>query len=115
LTTPPHRWLREKKPGKVKDLAAYLVKAIRDDFAPSAGFVSKVDRIKREAVDQEQRLHDLEQRKKVESDKVREQEREAMVRDYWRKLSPEEQAMIEAEAIEKEIPKLGRVAWKHRR
>lgn len=97
-------WLREKKPGKVKDLAAYLIKAIRDDFAPPAGFVSQADRIKKETADQEQRLHDQEQRKQAATAKVREQEHEAMVRDYWSSLTPEEQARIEADAIENADP-----------
>lgn len=92
-------WLREKKPGKVKDLGAYLVKAIRDDFAPPAGYESRADRARREAADQERRRQDQERRQQEARAKEREREEEALVQDYWRGLTPEEQARVEAEAL----------------
>lgn len=97
-------WLREKKPGKVKDLGAYLVKAIRDDYAPPPGFESKADRARREADEREHRRQDQERRQQEARAKAREQEQEALVRDYWKKLTPEDQARIEAEAIERADP-----------
>ena len=42
-------WLRETKPTKVKDVAAYLAKAIRKDFAVPAGFRSQAERAEAEA------------------------------------------------------------------
>jgi len=91
--------LREKKPGKVKDLGAYLVKAIRDDFAPPAGYESRADRARREAADQERRRQDQERRQQEARAKEREREEEALVQDYWRGLTPEDQARVEAEAL----------------
>ncbi len=41
-------WLRETKPKRVKDLGAYLVGAIREDYAPPAGFEAKAARAARE-------------------------------------------------------------------
>lgn len=97
-------WFREKKPGKVKDLGAYLVKAIRDDFAPPAGFESRADRAGREAADRERKRREQEQRQQEARAKAREHEEEALVRDYWTKLTPEEQVRIEAEALDKADP-----------
>jgi Replication initiator protein A len=97
-------WLREKKPKKIADVAAYLVKAIRDDFAPPVGFESKADRAKREAANRERQHQDQERRQQVARAKVREQEQEAMVQDYWKRLTPEEQAKVEAEALNKADP-----------
>ncbi len=41
-------WLRETKPKRVKDLGAYLVGAIREDYAAPAGFEGKAERAARE-------------------------------------------------------------------
>lgn len=92
-------FLRAKSPSKVKDMGAYLVAAIRDDFAPPAGFESKADRAEREAAAQERQRQDQERRLQEASAKARERDAEALVRDYWQGLSPEDQAKIETEAL----------------
>jgi len=92
-------FLRAKSPSKVKDMGAYLVAAIRDDFAPPAGFESRADRAERESAAQEQRRQDEERRRQAASAKARERDAEAVVRDYWQGLSPQDQAKVEAEAL----------------
>ena len=42
-------WLRETKPKRIKDVGAYLAKAIRKDFAAPAGFKSQAERAEAEA------------------------------------------------------------------
>src|SRR5512135_613763 len=44
-------WLRETKPKRVKDLGAYLVGAIREDYAAPAGFEGRAGRAAREAAE----------------------------------------------------------------
>jgi hypothetical protein len=97
-------WLKEKKPGKVKDLGAYLVKAIRDDFASPAGFESKADRSRREATERERQRQDQERRQQAAQAKARDQEAQVLVLDYWKRLTPEEQARIETEALDRADP-----------
>ena len=65
-------FLAVKSPSKVKDMGAYLVAAIRDDFAPPAGFESKADRAEREAAAQERQRQDQERRRQEASAKARE-------------------------------------------
>ena len=46
-------WLRETKPKRIKDLGAYLAKAIREDYAAPAGFEGRVERAARETAQRE--------------------------------------------------------------
>jgi hypothetical protein len=92
-------WIKEKKPGRVKDLGAYLVKAIRDDYAPPAGFESRADRSRRLAADQERLHQDQERRNREAAAKVLEREAEEKVRLFWSGLTAAEQAKVEAEAL----------------
>ena len=92
-------WFKEKKPGKVKDLGAYLVKAIRDDFAPPAGFESRAERSRRIAADQERLHQDQDRRNREAAAKVLEWVCEENVRVFWTGLSAAEQAEVEAEAL----------------
>ena len=92
-------FLRAKKPGKVKDLGAYLVKAIRDDFAPPPGYESRADRARREAADRERQLQEQQRRQQEAKAKEREREEEALVMNYWKGLTPEAQSRVEAAAL----------------
>lgn len=92
-------FLRATRPGKVKDLGAYLVKAIRDDFAPPPGYESGADRARREAAERERRLQEQERRQQEAQAKARQQEEEDLVRAYWQRLTPEDQARVEADAL----------------
>ena len=46
-------WLRETKPKRVKDLGAYLAKAIREEYAAPAGFEGRAERAARETARRE--------------------------------------------------------------
>ena len=46
-------WLRETKPKRIKDLGAYLAKAIREDYAAPAGFEGRAERAARETARRE--------------------------------------------------------------
>ncbi len=97
-------FLRARKPKKIADLGAYLVAAIREDYAPPAGFESREDRARREAADQERQRQDQERRQKAARAKARDQEEEAKVRKFWEGLTVAEQARVEAEALENADP-----------
>src|SRR6266511_340810 len=88
-------WLRETKPKRVKDLGAYLVDAIRKDFATPAGFRSQAERAEAEREEQAQQ----EREEQARQAKAREREAEDRVRAYWEDLPPGRRAALEAEAL----------------
>jgi Replication initiator protein A len=88
-------WLRETKPKRIKDLGAYLAKAIREDYAAPAGFEGRAERAAREAADRA--AHDREVA--ARQSKARAQEERDRVRAYWEALSPERRAALDAEAL----------------
>jgi hypothetical protein len=88
-------WLRETKPKRVKDLGAYLVGAIREDYAAPAGFEGRAGRAAREAAERAALEREAEARKS----KAREREAEDRVRAYREALPPERRAALEAEAL----------------
>ncbi len=81
-------WLRETKPKRVKDLGAYLVGAIRGDYAAPAGFEGRAGRAAREAAERAALEREAEDRKS----KAREREAEDRVRAYREALPPERRA-----------------------
>lgn len=93
-------WLREREPGKVKDAGGYLADAIRRDYAPPAGFRSKAERRPHEEARREQQRREEEARRA----KALEREAEARIAAYWDSLTPEQQARLEAEALEQAEP-----------
>jgi replication initiator protein A len=88
-------WLRETKPKRIKDLGAYLAKAIREDYAAPAGFEGRAERAARETA----RRAAIDQEAEVRRAKAREQEERDRVRAYWEALPPERRAALEAEAL----------------
>jgi len=93
-------WLRETKPTKVKNVAAYLAEAIRKDFAPPAGFRSQAERA--EAARAE--LAQQEREEQARQAKARAQAERDRVRAYWEALPPERRAALEAEALAEPDP-----------
>jgi Replication initiator protein A len=88
-------WLRETKPQRVKDLGAYLVEAIRGDYAAPAGFEGRAARAaretaRREAIDREAEARQAKARAQAERDRVR---------AYWEALPAERRAALDAEAL----------------
>ena len=108
-------FLRARRPGKVKDLGAYLVKAIGDDFAPPAGYESRADRAGREAADRERHRQERDRRERELKAREREREEEASVMDYWQGLTPEGRVRVEAEALADADPATGRASSTARR
>ena len=88
-------WLRETKPKRIKDLGAYLAKAIREDYAAPAGFEGQAERAAREATARAVLDREVESRRT----KAREQEERDRVQAYWEALPPERRAAFEAEAL----------------
>ena len=88
-------WLRETKPKRVKDLGAYLVGAIREDYAPPAGFEAKAERATRETAARAAHEREVAARRT----KAREQAERAQIQAYWEDLPPERRAALEAEAL----------------
>jgi hypothetical protein len=72
-------WFRETKPMRVKDLGAYLAKAIREDYAAPAGFEGWAARAARATA-----------RAQAERDRVR---------AYWEDLPRERRAALDAAAL----------------
>jgi hypothetical protein len=90
-------WLRTKQPRKVTDPGGYLTDAIRRDYAAPAGFVSRAER---EQAEQERRQREAEDRRA----KARRQDDQARIDAYWQALALEQQARLEAEAVEQADP-----------
>jgi hypothetical protein len=88
-------WLAEKKPDKVEDPAAYLVGAIKNDYAAPKGFVSKVERQRREeAKRQKEQQAAAERRARQEAD-ARDKAEQLAVETYWKSLTAEQQAKLD--------------------
>jgi hypothetical protein len=88
-------WLRETKPKRVKDLGAYLVEAIREDYAAPAGFEAEAERAAREtaaraALEREVAAREAKARERAEWDRIR---------AFLGSLRPEERAALDAEAL----------------
>jgi type IV secretory pathway VirB10-like protein len=88
-------WLRETKPKRVADVGADLAEAIRQDFAPPAGFRSQAERAEAEATTRARREREAAARQA----KARARDAEARVQAYWEGLPPAEQAALEAAAV----------------
>jgi replication initiator protein A len=88
-------WLRETKPKRVKDLGAYLAKAIREDYAAPAGFEGKAARAAREATERAALDREVEAREA----KAHAQAERDRIRAYWEALPPERRAALDAEAL----------------
>jgi hypothetical protein len=93
-------WLHATKPKRIKDLGAYLAKAIREDYAAPAGFEGQAERAAREATERAALDREVEARQAT----ARAQAERARIRAYWEALPPERRAALEAEALEQADP-----------
>ncbi|MBV8268126.1 MAG: hypothetical protein JO252_17515, partial [Planctomycetaceae bacterium] len=93
-------WLRETKPKRVKDLGAYLVGAIRGDYAAPAGFEAEAARTARETAERAALEREAEARRAT----ARAQAERDRVRAYWEALPPGRRAALDAEALEQADP-----------
>ena len=92
-------WLLEKKPDKIEEPAAYLVQAIKNDFAAPKGFVSKAERQRREEARRAKERKAAEEHRRKHEENARQQAEQAAVQAYWKSLTPEAQAELEAAAL----------------
>ena len=92
-------WLKEKKPEKIDDPAAYLVGAIKSDYAAPKGFISKAERQRRAEAKQARERQAGEERRRQQQQAARERAEEEAVAAYLKALTPDALARLEAEAI----------------
>jgi len=94
-------WLTENKDSRVsKNPAGYLVKSIRDDFAPPKGFEPKAARdAKKQAAEETKRRRRDAEVKREQDDKARHEAEIAPLEAYWQALSPSAQAKFFDEAL----------------
>jgi len=92
-------WLIEKKPEKIAEPAAYLVQAIKNDYAAPKGFVSKAERQRRQEAKQAKEREAAEERLRHQQEQEREQAARQQADHYWESLSTEEQSRLQAQAL----------------
>ena len=91
-------WLEQHKSGHVKEPGAWLVRAIRDDYAPPIGYKSKAEREARQKEAEQARCHAEQERRNAAEEKRRKKEQDDAVQAYWSRLSPEAQAALDTQA-----------------
>jgi hypothetical protein len=91
---------------KISDPAAYLVKAIRDDYAAPEGFVSKAQREAKERAESEQKRQAATAKHQNDKRDKHEAEIHAKIQSYWDGLSEAEQKSLKAEALKTVDPEL---------
>jgi hypothetical protein len=101
-------WLSRGSPKKVGDPAAYLVDAIRKDYAAPKGFETRAARARREEAERQRQAQEADARRRQRQEQARERAEQAKVTKYWNALSTPEQARLEAEALEQAEESLAR-------
>jgi hypothetical protein len=91
-------WLAEKKPEKIDDPAAYLVGAIKNDYAAPKGFVSKAERERRQEAKRQAEQKAAEERRRKQEEEARERAERRAIDAYWESLTPQQQAELQAQA-----------------
>lgn len=89
-------WLAEKKPEKLDDPSAYLVAAIKNDYAAPKGFISKAERQRREAAKRQKEREVTDVRRREQEANARERAERDAVKAHWESLTPEQQAELQA-------------------
>lgn len=91
-------WMIEKRPAKVGDSGAYLVDAIRKDYAAPKGFISKAERqrVAEAKAAKEKQAH--EQKREEQAQKQKKNQELAAIEGYWQSLSKEQQQALQAAA-----------------
>ena len=92
-------WLSAHKPGRVKEPGAWLVKAIKDDFAPPKGYESKAEREAKAKQAAEAERKAAEERRRKAEEEAKEKAQAQAIRTYWEGLTSEEQEQFDAEAL----------------
>jgi hypothetical protein len=93
-------WLMANKDKRVKkNPAGYLVKSIQDDYVAPTGFVSKADQGAREEARRAAEMQAEEELRRKNENRVREMAEREAIDEYRRGLTPEQLAVLEAEAL----------------
>lgn len=92
-------WLLEKKPTKIEEPAAYLVQAIKNDFAAPKGFVSAAERQRREEARQARERKAIEEQQRKRAEEAAKLEKRKRIDAYIHGLTPEDRRRLEAEAL----------------
>jgi hypothetical protein len=93
-------WLLEKKPEKVDDPAAYLVGAIKNDYAAPKGFVSKAERQRRAEAKQARERQAAEERRRQQEAEAKERAARQAATEYWDSLTSDQQEELDAASRE---------------
>ena len=108
-------WLKKEGRRKIADLAAFLTKAIRDDYARPAGFVSAAEKAEQQrAANERKKLEAAELRRKRERERQAADEKRR-VADYWEKLGGPERDALDAEALATGKPEVVRSYQENKR
>lgn len=92
-------WLKKSGRRKITDLAAFLTKAIRDDYARPAGFVSAAEKAEQQrAANERKKLEAAEARRKRDLEKKAAEDKQRIA-EYWDGLSAAEKESLKAEAM----------------
>lgn len=116
-------WLAEKKPEKVADPAAYLVQAVKHDYAAPKGFVSAAERERRAEARRQKDREAAETRRREQAERDRDRLERDAIDAYWTSLNKAEQVSLQAaadaegdpETLAKEIGPLKRIGQQLRR
>jgi hypothetical protein len=101
-------WLKKSGRRKITDLGAFLTKAVRDDYARPAGFVSAAEKAEQQrAASERRKLEAAEARRRRDLDK-RAAEEKRRIADYWDGLSAPEKEVMKAEALASCDPEIAR-------
>jgi hypothetical protein len=93
-------WMTERKDKRIgKSPAGWLVKAVEDDYAIPKGFESKAARQEREEAQRKWDRQAAEEAQRRRADQKRQAEEAEAVDAYIARLTPDDRAILEAEAI----------------
>jgi hypothetical protein len=92
-------WLIDKKPEKIDDPSAYLVGAIKNDYAAPKNFISKVEQARRKEARQARERDAAEARRREKEQQEREQAERKVIAAYGAALTQEQQAEHDTAAI----------------
>jgi hypothetical protein len=101
-------WLKKSGRRKIADLGAFLTKAVRDDYARPAGFVSAAEKAAQQrAASERRKLEAAEARRRRDLEKKAAEEKQRIA-DYWDGLDDVEKEALKAEALAACEPEIAR-------
>ncbi len=92
-------WQMEKKPEKIAEPAAYLVQAIKNDYAAPKGFVSAAERQRRQEAKAAREHRAAEDRSREREQAASERAQRQKLDAYLKQLDQAERSALEAKAL----------------